>query len=465
MAGVVANRHDNAWDGNRLALAEARVTAAPAAGRDVEPARPSVALLPWGDLLEDFLDSIGVSLQEFCDEMTGGWLFGYVTALASAGVHTVIICVSRGVTVPTHVVHRPTGATLCLLPPSRAYMPLRRLLPSRYGWTVRQALAGTRGMQWVLGLALRELVPYLATPPLRLARELRRHCCSAILCQEYEYPRFDTSVVVGRALGMPVVATFQGGDRPHTRLERLLRPFTVRAASALVIAPASERARVRRQYRVPEARLAEIYNPLDTASWTRVPRAEARASADLPVDVPVVGWHGRVDLRSKGLDVLVTGWRHVEDSTDDAWLLLIGSGDDRSALRRLIREAGLRRVRWIDQYVLDRQHLRTLLSAADVYAFPSRHEGFPVAPVEALALGLPVVAAAAPGISEILAGGERSGGVVVPVGDAVALASALTRLVHDECYRAKLSALARKRATAVFSPEVVGQRLRTVLLG
>jgi len=100
-----------------------------------------------------------------------------------------------------------------------------------------------------------------------------------------------------------------------------------------------------------------------------------------------------------------------------------------------------------------------------VYAFPSRHEGFPVAPVEALALGLPVVAAAAPGISEILAGGERSGGVVVPVGDAVALASALTRLVHDECYRAKLSALARKRATAVFSPEVVGQRLRTVLLG
>ncbi|MDQ3029257.1 MAG: glycosyltransferase family 1 protein, partial [Actinomycetota bacterium] len=81
------------------------MTAAPAAGRDVEPARASVALLPWGDLLEDFLDSIGVSLQEFCDEMTGGWLFGYVTALASAGVHTVIICVSRGVTVPTHVVH------------------------------------------------------------------------------------------------------------------------------------------------------------------------------------------------------------------------------------------------------------------------------------------------------------------------------------------------------------------------
>jgi hypothetical protein len=39
---------------------------------------PTIALLPWGDLIEDFLDTIGVSFEAFCNEMTGGWLFGYI---------------------------------------------------------------------------------------------------------------------------------------------------------------------------------------------------------------------------------------------------------------------------------------------------------------------------------------------------------------------------------------------------
>ena len=47
---------------------------------------PLVALLDWTHLLEDFLDNIGVSFEQFQREMTGGWLFGYVEALRAAGV-------------------------------------------------------------------------------------------------------------------------------------------------------------------------------------------------------------------------------------------------------------------------------------------------------------------------------------------------------------------------------------------
>ncbi len=46
-------------------------------------AQPTVALLDWSQLLEDFLDNIGVSFEAFCREMTGGWMFGYVEALQS----------------------------------------------------------------------------------------------------------------------------------------------------------------------------------------------------------------------------------------------------------------------------------------------------------------------------------------------------------------------------------------------
>ena len=61
----------------------------------------SIALLHWGDLIEDFLDSIGVSFERFCNEMTGGWMFGYIDALQLVGVHTVLFCVSAQIAEPS----------------------------------------------------------------------------------------------------------------------------------------------------------------------------------------------------------------------------------------------------------------------------------------------------------------------------------------------------------------------------
>src|SRR6185369_8481582 len=98
----------------------------------------------------------------------------------------------------------------------------------------------------------------------------------------------------------------------------------------------------------------------------------------------------------------------------------------------------------------DREVIRRHLAAADVYAFPSRNEGFPVAPVEAMACGLPVVAADAPGIVDIL--GEDDG-TVVPAGDAEAFARALGPLLDDHNLRAALGVRARRRAEERFSHE------------
>jgi len=55
---------------------------------------PMLAVLPWGDLIEDFLDEIGISLEDFSSKMTGGWLFGYVDALRLHGIRTCIFCFS-----------------------------------------------------------------------------------------------------------------------------------------------------------------------------------------------------------------------------------------------------------------------------------------------------------------------------------------------------------------------------------
>jgi glycosyltransferase involved in cell wall biosynthesis len=110
--------------------------------------------------------------------------------------------------------------------------------------------------------------------------------------------------------------------------------------------------------------------------------------------------------------------------------------------------------------VQDRALLRMHLAAGDVFAFPSRHEGFAVAPLEAMACGLPIIAAAAPGIPDLLADGEASGGIMVPRGDSTAFAAALGRALDDPAWTRATGALARQRVAEVCAPESVGRRLR-----
>jgi hypothetical protein len=90
----------------------------------------TIALLHWCDLIEDFLDSIGISFETFRDEMTGGWMFGYIDALRLAGVQTALFCVSARVHAPLRFTHVPTGAPICLLPAPTMYRAVRgQILP------------------------------------------------------------------------------------------------------------------------------------------------------------------------------------------------------------------------------------------------------------------------------------------------------------------------------------------------
>jgi glycosyltransferase involved in cell wall biosynthesis len=428
---------------------------------------PRIALLPWGDLLEDFLDTLGVSLEEFREQMTGGWLFGYVRALQTAGVDTLLVCVSDRVDEPTWWRHTPTGAQLLVVPAPRVHRLLRRSLAEPYAWSAREAAGAGGPLALAAAGFARELAPYWATPLGVVAKGLREARCEAILCQEYEYQRFDACTLLGRVVGLPVFATFQGGVAPRTALERIVRPLSLRACRGLVIGSRREADRVQRRYGVPEHQIALIPNPLEVPQRPRQGRREARSDLGVDDDTVVVGWHGRIDLHRKGLDVLVDAWRSLSPSRAPAGcvLLLVGTGADAPALRDALRAEPLDELVWVDEYVLDRDRLSSYLAACDVYVFPSRHEGFPVAPVEAMAQGLPVVSADAPGVAEIFPDGEASGGLVVPAGDAAALASALAALMEDRARRDALGQAARRRAEEGFSLEAVGGQLRRVLLG
>jgi glycosyltransferase involved in cell wall biosynthesis len=429
---------------------------------------PTVALLPWGNVLEDFLDTLGISLEVFCNEFKGSWIFGYVEALSRVGVRSVLICISTRVTTPSHFTHAPTGATICVLPAPRIYRALCRKMLNPYGRTVRQAFGNFHGRRRALLpllAVLKEGVLYLTTPLRLVAREIRREGCKAILCQEYEYPRFDACVLLGRLMRLPVFATFQGGDYQRSRIERYLRPYALRASAGLIIGTQTESERVRALYGIPPGKLARIFNPVDLAIWSGVDRNDARDALGIPRGARVVVWHGRVSMQQKGLDVLLKAWERVCRRREgrDLRLLLVGTGKDAERVQQQIASMQLTGVFRVNEFVHDRTAIRRYLSAGDVYSFPSRHEGFPVSVIEAMACGLPVVAADANGVPDILEGAEASGGIVVPRDDPDKLALALGRVLDDPAWSTELGKRARRRVEAYFSLEAIGEQLRTFL--
>jgi starch synthase len=294
---------------------------------------------------------------------------------------------------------------------------------------------------------------------------LRDEACDVLLCQEYEEGRFDLAVLIGKLLRLQVFATYQGGNLCRTRFERLIRPRSVLAADGLLIGAEVERQRVRASYAVRPERLHPIANPIairPTGEASR--RARARQELDIGVEEVVVTWVGRIDLWAKGLDVLVDAWERCCQARPDLSLrlLLLGSGPDAAEMGRRITAAAVTNIRWHNEFVLDWTVIWRYYDAADIYAFPSRHEGFAVAPLEAMASGLPVVAASAQGVTDLF--GDDDVGLLVPVDDPVAFADALGRLIDDPTARRAMGQRALVNVALRFSVEAIGEQLSSAFL-
>jgi glycosyltransferase involved in cell wall biosynthesis len=141
-------------------------------------------------------------------------------------------------------------------------------------------------------------------------------------------------------------------------------------------------------------------------------------------------------------------------------LLLVGWGRDGDLLREMIGNLpSPEEVVWIDRYVHDSDEIAGYLRAADVYCLPSRHEGFAVAALEAMACGLPVVASDVPGISDVFLDGHSSGGLIVRPGAPDELAHSLGTLLDDSIRRNALGVAARRTVEEKFTIDEVGNQM------
>ncbi len=193
-----------------------------------------------------------------------------------------------------------------------------------------------------------------------------------------------------------------------------------------------------------------VPNGIDVDRPARGDRDRGRALLGLPSHVPVIGAVGNL-YPVKGHRVLLAAASRLEQPVHIA---IAGRGDEEEALVEEARVLGLANRLHLLGF---REDVPDLLAAFDIYASPSFSEGQSLALIEAMAAGLPIVATDVGGNSELLGEPEPTG-VLVPSGDADALAKALARFLAAPALARDLGAAARTRARTEFSLEAMVRR-------
>ncbi len=150
-------------------------------------------------------------------------------------------------------------------------------------------------------------------------------------------------------------------------------------------------------------------------------------------DGPLVLFLGRV-TRDKGVYVLLDAAAGLHRK-HGASFIVAGTGPEEFALREEVKKRGMTGFFFVPGYVSDAEKV-ALLRRADVFVLPSRAETFGMVLLEAMAAGVPVVAAASGGIVEVVEDGKN--GLLVPFGDSEALAEAISSVLSDGRLRSSL---------------------------
>ena len=178
-----------------------------------------------------------------------------------------------------------------------------------------------------------------------------------------------------------------------------------------------------------------------------------------PAGAPVVVMHSRL-LWDKGVGEFVEAARLLRERGLRARFLLAGEPDP-------INPASIPAARvaeWVRDGIIEHlghvTDVPSLLASAHIACLPSHREGMPKSLLEAAAAGRPIVTTDAPGCREVVHDGDN--GLLVPVGDAAALANALQRLIDSAPLRERMGARGRARAEQEFGVDTVVQQTLSI---
>jgi len=306
---------------------------------------------------------------------------------------------------------------------------------------------------------------------LQLARSLRRDPPDVV------HTHTPAGGMVGRAAAMlgfrgKVVHTLHGlpfeqaprGIREHAFL--LAERVVARRTDYFFSQARGDVVRARRLGIVDPRRTSVIGNGVDLDRFAPddSARAAVRAELGIAADAVVVTFVGRL-VREKGILDLADAALALRGRTELRFLIVGESlpsdrtGVGPSLARHPVAKALGRRWRLLGR----RRDVERILAATDIFTLPSYREGLPRSIIEAMAVGVPVIASRIPACVELVREGET--GLLVRVRDANALAAAIERLAFDPSLRHAMGERAREIAVAEHDERVVVARQLEVLAG
>ena len=266
--------------------------------------------------------------------------------------------------------------------------------------------------------------PYFA---LRLFAGALRETPSMILSTHLNFG--PAARTVAAALGIPYVLAAHGVE-VHPELSRA-RAAALRSAT-MVWAVSRWTARRLEDLGVSEDRIAVVGNTVDHVRFDIAPDPAAlRQRYGLQPEEKVILTVARMDASEgyKGHEALLRALPAVRAEAGPVRSLIVGTGDARRAIEDLASSSGVGNLVTFCGFVSD-DELPDHYRLADVFAMPSRGEGFGIVFLEAMACGTPVLGGNADGTADALADGEL--GELIDPGDERAIAAALVRLIRRE---------------------------------
>src|SRR2546425_4068726 len=292
--------------------------------------------------------------------------------------------------------------------------------------------------------------PRFARALWRLARYLRAHRIRVV--HAFDFYSDILGVIAARLARVPTVIASQRelGDL-RTPLERRFYRLAMRLADYVLVntEAVAERLRLARDL-VPE-RIIVIPNGVDAVRFSPAPIPPRRLSEHVRVGTLA---HLRPE---KGLEHLVRAMALVRERHPGHRLAIWGDGPLRADLERLIAEVGLNGSAGLRGPTSEPE---TALGTMDIFVQPSLSEACSNVLLEAMASGLPVVATRVGGNPALV--DDEVTGLLVPPGDAAALAKAIIRLADDPVLAERLGTRAREVVRSHFSLDRMLSRVQAL---
>ena len=247
--------------------------------------------------------------------------------------------------------------------------------------------------------------------------------------------------IASRVTGVPFVSTRHNDDRYLLGPFRYVDRAFARGVRRIVAISDAVRLFLERAGHDPR-KLVTIRYGLDELPSARSSPTPAEAS--IPGGVPLVLAVGRL-IEQKDHGTMLRAFARVREEHPETRLAILGSGPLEAETRTLAASLGIS-----DAVALPgRTEIRDWLDRADVFVHTSRWEGFGIVLLEAMLVGLPIVATSVSAVPEVVADGKT--GALVDAGDVAGVARELSRLLGDEELRRQLGEAGRERARSEFS--------------